>query len=339
MHMADALLSPAVGGAMYALGAAAVTYSAVKVKKDDLGEKKLPVMAVSGAFVFAAQMINFTIPGTGSSGHIGGGVLLAAMLGGAPALLTIAAVLIIQCLFFADGGLLALGANIFNIGVIPCLLAFPLIYKPILKRGFTFKRLTAASVITVVVGLQLGAFGVVLETLASGVTELPFGTFAVLMQPIHLAIGLIEGIITAAVLGFVYKMRPEIMESTVAGTPVGSQVSVKRVITVLAAATVIVGGALSLFASSNPDGLEWAIINTAGTAELEAADDIRQSAAQLQEKISFMPDYDYATAGEEGSSTGTTVAGIVGGAMTFVLAGVTGLLITLSKKKKGAAKA
>ncbi|NMA37698.1 MAG: energy-coupling factor ABC transporter permease, partial [Papillibacter sp.] len=151
MHMADALLSPAVGGTMLAASAAAVAYSAVKVKKDELNDKKLPVMAVAGAFVFAAQMINFTIPGTGSSGHIGGGMLLCALLGGAPALLSLAAVLIIQCLFFADGGLLALGSNIFNIGVIPCLIVYPLIYKPIVRKKLSIGRISAAAVISTVI--------------------------------------------------------------------------------------------------------------------------------------------------------------------------------------------
>ena len=217
MHMADALLSPAVGGAMYLASGAAVAYSTVKVKQNELGEKKLPLMAVAGAFVFAGQMINFTIPGTGSSGHIGGGILLAALLGGYPALLTIAAVLIIQSLFFADGGLLALGCNIFNMGVIPCLLVYPLIYKPIVRKGLSAGRIALASILSVVVGLQLGAFGVVLQTLASGVTALPFTTFTMLMQPIHLAIGIVEGLVTAAVLSFVYKARPEILESAATG--------------------------------------------------------------------------------------------------------------------------
>ncbi len=333
MHMADALLSPAVGGVMMAASAAAVVYSAVKIKKDELGEKKLPVMAVAGAFVFAAQMINFTIPGTGSSGHIGGGILLASMLGGFPAILTIAAVLIIQCLFFADGGLLALGCNIFNMGIIPCLLAYPLIYKPIMKKGFSYKRIMAASIISVVVGLQLGAFAVVLQTLASGVTELPFSTFLLAMQPIHLAIGVVEGIITAAVLSFVFKMRPELIESSVSGAPIKSSASVKGVVTVLIIATVVVGGALSWFASSNPDGLEWAMIKTAGTAELEAESGIHEGAAGVQGATAFMPDYDYASAGEDGSTTGTGVAGIVGGTLTFALAGLAGLLISKAKKK------
>ncbi len=337
MHMADALLSPAVGGVMYAASAASVVYATAKVKKDELGEKKLPIMAVAGAFVFAGQMINFTIPATGSSGHIGGGILLAATLGGFPALLTIAAVLIIQCLFFADGGLLALGCNIFNMGVIPCLVVYPLIFKPIVKKGFSYGRIALASVLAVIIGLQLGAFGVVLETLMSGVTALPFATFVALMQPIHLAIGLVEGIVTAAVLVFVYRMRPEIMENAASGTPVKKSVSVKGIVTVLIVLTVIVGGALSWFASSYPDGLEWAMEKTAGTAELETEGGIFESAADIQESTAFMPDYDYASVSEEGSSTGTSVAGILGGAMTFVLAGLAGFVISKTKKRKASA--
>lgn len=338
MHMMDALISPAVGGIMYAASVGAVVFSAAKVKKDELGEKKLPLMAVAGAFVFAAQMINFTIPGTGSSGHIGGGILLASMLGGFPALLTIAAVLIIQCLFFADGGLLALGCNIVNMGVIPCLLVYPLIYKPIIKKGLSYRRIAAASIISVVLGLQLGAFSVVLETLASGVTALPFKTFLALMQPIHLAIGLVEGIVTAAVISFVYKMRPEIMESVVSRSPIKSGTAIKGVVAALIGATLVIGGSLAWFASSNPDGLEWAIVKTAGTTELETSGGVYDSAAAVQEKTALMPDYDYAKAGEDGSSTGTSVAGIAGGAMTFVLAGATGLLISRAKKKKTTAQ-
>ena len=97
MHMADALVSPAVAGTMYAASAAAAAYSVKRVKIDDL-DKKIPVMGVMGAFVFAAQMINFTIPGTGSSGHLCGGMLLSAVLGPHAGFLTMIAVLAIQCL-------------------------------------------------------------------------------------------------------------------------------------------------------------------------------------------------------------------------------------------------
>jgi cobalt/nickel transport system permease protein len=80
MHMADALLSPAVGGAMWAGTLGTIVYSAKKLK-EKMDEKMIPLMGVLGAFIFAGQMINFTIPGTGSSGHIGGGMLLAILLG------------------------------------------------------------------------------------------------------------------------------------------------------------------------------------------------------------------------------------------------------------------
>ena len=111
MHMADALIAPAVGGAMYVCSAAAAGYSIKKVREEN-DPKKIPVMGIMGAFVFATQMMNFTIPGTGSSGHLCGGMLLSALLGPYAGFLTMIGVLLIQCLLFADGGILALGCNI-----------------------------------------------------------------------------------------------------------------------------------------------------------------------------------------------------------------------------------
>ena len=130
MHMADALLSPAVGGTMWGVAAGTIAYSSMKVKKE-LDDRKVPLMGVLGAFIFAAQMINFTIPATGSSGHLGGGLLLAILLGPYAAFLTIASVLVVQSLFFADGGILALGCNIFNLGFFPAFIAYPFIYRKI----------------------------------------------------------------------------------------------------------------------------------------------------------------------------------------------------------------
>lgn len=115
MHMADALLSPAVGGTMWAASAGTIAYCSSKVRKE-LDDSKIPLMGVLGAFIFAAQMINFSIPVTGSSGHLGGGLILSILLGPYATFLTIASVLMVQALFFADGGLLALGCNIFNLG-------------------------------------------------------------------------------------------------------------------------------------------------------------------------------------------------------------------------------
>lgn len=333
MHMADALLSPEVGITMCAVSGAALAYSAAKIKKEDLTEKKIPVIAVTGAFVFAAQMINFAIPATGSSGHIGGGILLAAMIGGLSGLLALAAVLVIQCLLFADGGLLALGCNIFNMGIIPCMIIYPLIFKPILKKGMSRCKIMLASVLSVTVALQLGAFGVVLQTETSGITVLPLGAFLAAMQPIHLAIGLVEGLITGAVLTFVYSARPEILNSTVNGTKIGGGVSLKKTVSVLALATLIVGGGVSLYASAYPDGLEWSMEKVAGTAQLESEHESVNEAAELQSKTAIMPDYDYAD-GEDRTLSGTTVAGIVGSILTFALAGAAAFIISLFKRRR-----
>src|SRR5512137_2856977 len=130
MHMADALLSPAVGGAMWAVSGGTLAFCARKVRSE-LDESKVPLMGVLGAFLFAAQMINFTIPATGSSGHLGGGLLLTILLGPYAAFLVVASVLVVQALFFADGGLLALGCNIFNLGFLPAFVAYPLCYRPL----------------------------------------------------------------------------------------------------------------------------------------------------------------------------------------------------------------
>ncbi|MGN0413389.1 MAG: energy-coupling factor ABC transporter permease, partial [Lachnospiraceae bacterium] len=210
MHMTDALLAPSVAGVMYAGSTLAAGYSIYQVKKNQKPEN-IPVMGVMGAFVFAAQMINFTIPGTGSSGHLCGGMMLSAILGPEAGFLTMIGVLLIQCLLFADGGLMALGANIWNMAFYGCFIGGYLIWKFIMKNGMSKKKITAASVLGCILTLQLGAFSVTLETLASDITELPFAAFVGVMQPIHLAIGLVEGLITAAVLAFIYEMRPELL--------------------------------------------------------------------------------------------------------------------------------
>lgn len=337
MHMADALLSPAVGLSMWAASAGAMTFSAAKIRREELSDHKLPIMAVAGAFVFAAQMINFTLPGTGSSGHLGGGMLLAALLGGYPALLTISAVLVIQSLFFADGGLLALGCNILNMGVIPCLLVYPLIFKPLSRSGLTAKKTSLAVILSAVVSLQLGSLAVVLQTTASGITQLPFSAFLALMQPIHLAIGIVEGIVTAAILAFVRQMRPEILQGTPAPKSFTGRVSVKKTLIILLIVALFLAGGLSVFASAYPDGLEWSIAKVAGTADLPAKGGLTVFLADIQQALALMPDYDYAAGGENRSVPSVSVAGLIGTGLTFALAGLTGLAITVAKKRKKAA--
>lgn len=329
MHMSDALVSATVGGVMYAVSAGTIGYS-LKKYKDQLDEKKVPLMGVMGAFIFTAQMINFTIPGTGSSGHIGGGILLAAILGPIPAAIVLTTVLLIQALFFADGGILAFGCNVFNMAIVSCLIAYPLIFKPIVKKGFSKGKIISASILSVVIGLQLGAFSVVLETLISGKTELPFASFVVLMQPIHLAIGVIEGIVTAAVLCYVYSIKPEIIESTVNGDKINNT-GLRKVIVTIVIFAVLVGGGLSLFASQYPDGLEWSTAKVTGTEDIEAEGKVYDAFSNIQEKTSVMPDYNFK--GNE-SDVGTSTAGIIGGAVTLIVALGIGKLINIRKVKK-----
>jgi cobalt/nickel transport system permease protein len=325
MHMADALISPGVGATMWVASAGLIGYCSKKVRTV-LDDRRVPLMGVLGAFIFAAQMINFAIPGTGSSGHLGGGIMLAILLGPHAAFLVIASVLVVQALFFADGGLLALGCNIFNLGFFPCLLVYPLVAKCFMTGRPTPVQLWLGAVFAAVLGLQMGAFAVVLETRLSGVSDLPLGPFLALMQPIHLAIGIVEGVATAAVVTFVWKARPEILETATPATyPIG------RILVGLLLAAALTAGILSWFASSRPDGLEWAMLKASGTQEPALPEHgIHESLDGIQQKTALLPDYDFASqesAAGEGSAetwpaidTGTTAAGLVGGVLCLLVA-------------------
>lgn len=327
MHMADALISPAIGATFWVASAAGIAYSAKKVK-ESCDEGRMPLMGVLAAFIFAAQMINFTLPGTGSSGHLGGGLILAILLGPWAGFLAMASVLTVQALFFADGGLLALGCNIFNLGVPTCFIAYPLIYRPLIAASPSAHRTLAVSLLAAVAGLQLGAFAVVLETVLSGISQLPFGTFVLAMQPIHLGIGIVEGLVTAAVVTFVYKARPDfISASELVKT---SALSLKQLALTLLVVALLTGGFVSWFASAQPDGLEWSLAKVSGKKELKSPEQgIHSTLDAWQEKTAILPDYGFK--GEEGSKTGTSTAGIVGG---FIVLGIIGGISLLLRKGK-----
>ncbi len=333
MHMADALISPAVGGTMWAASAGALAWSARRLRQQ-ADDRRVPLMGVLGAFVFAAQMLNFTIPLTGSSGHLGGGLLLAILLGPHAAFIVMASVLAVQALFFADGGLLALGCNLFNLGVYPAFIAHPLLYRPLAGAAWNPRRAGLASMVAAVAGLQLGAFSVVLQTTLSGISSLPFSSFALLMSPIHLAIGAVEGLATAGVIAFVARSRPELVtgETATAAPAVG----LRPVASALLAAAVLTGGVASWFASTRPDGLEWSIFAVTGKEEVESESRLHARMARIQEGTAFLPDYDFKvpasgraadgdSAGDPDADSwpavnaGTTVAGWVGGALVLIL--------------------
>ena len=342
MHMADALISPAVGLTMWGASAATIAYCSKKVQaKADSGI--VPLMGVLGAFIFAAQMINFTIPVTGSSGHLGGGMILAVLLGPYAAFITIASVLVVQALFFADGGLLALGCNIVNLGFFPSFIAYPLIYRKIIGTAPTPIKISIASMIAAVAGLQLGAFGVVVETASSGISALPFATFLAVMQPIHLAIGIIEGVVTAAVISFVYTAKPEILQSVMEAGPIGAH-RIRSIALVFLAVAVITGGILSWFASEHPDGLERSITKVIGQEELKGEEKgLHGSLAALQSSLAFLPGYSFKKAADAkpaagrghpaeekktaGSKLGTSISGIVGGTITLALCFLIGFML------------
>ncbi len=333
MHMSDALVAPTVAATMYACSAAAAGFSARKVRLHE-DSKKIPLMGIMGAFVFAAQMINFTIPGTGSSGHIAGGMLISAILGPFAGFITMIAVLAIQCLLFADGGLLALGCNVWNIAFYGCFLGTALLWKPFMKKGIRRSKILISSVLGCVITLQLGAFSVVLETYFSGITELPFSVFVATMQPIHLAIGLVEGLITAAVLIFIHEARPELLQR---GEREGhkdgklGRLSYKTTLLVLAITFVVIGGVISLFASSHPDGLEWSIEKIVGSTELASSGEIYTVSEQIQEKTAFLPDYSWKNSD---SASATSISGILGGSLVIVVCILTCRVLSLVRKRK-----
>ena len=335
MHMADALVSPAVGGTMWLVTAGLVAHCSRNVRQDRR-ENLTPMMGVLGAFVFAAQMINFSIPGTGSSGHLGGGLLLAILLGPYPALLVIASVLTVQALFFADGGLLALGCNIFNMGVYPAFIAYPLIYRFLAGQGGG-RALWVAAIAAGVAGMELGAFSVVLQTTASGISELTFGSFLLLMLPVHLAIGIVEGAATGAVVSFVSRARPQVFSGSLSAQV--PQYTRSIWISLLLSAFLI-GGVVSWFASSAPDGLEWSIAKLTGGEEIRTSQGrVEKILAKVQGLTSILPDYSFrgpeapdqsAPPADEkwpAVSAGTSAAGVLGGLITLVLASGAGFAL------------
>ncbi len=323
MHMADALLSPAVGGTVWAASAATLAWCARSLRRE-LADLKIPLMGVLGAFVFAAQMINFTIPGTGSSGHLGGGLLLAILLGPCAGFITLASILTVQALFFADGGLLALGCNIFNLGVFTCFVAYPLIYRPLAGGRPNRLRIGTASLLAAVAGLQLGAFGVVLQTSLSGVAELPLASFALLMQPIHLAIGGIEGLVTAAVILYLQRISPEVLQAQ------PHDLKLLRIVPVLLLAALLLAGGLSYYASEHPDGLEWSISRVIGNQEMPRVEhDLRAELHGLQENTAVMPDY---ALPDDRAGRSVGLAGVVGSLVTLALLLLIGWLLRRGRR-------
>lgn len=334
MHMADALLSVPVALTMAAASATALAWAAQRVARR--GAEHMPALGgVLAAFVFALQMVNFAIPGTGASGHLGGGLLLAVLLGPAAALLAIASVLTVQALVFADGGLLALGANIFNLGVLPCLVVYPLLYRPLAGRAPSARRMALAAWVSALVALLLGALAVVLQTQASGISSLPASTFAWLMLPVHGAIGIGEGLATAALLLFLHRHAPELLPAARMRGPAAAP---RRGLRHALVATALTGGVLAWFASPLPDGLEWSVARAAGAQGVpEPAQGLHPWLHQVQQRVAVLPDYALPGKAHDAEAQAdptwpapaaeTSLAGIAGAGLTLLLLAGIGWLL------------
>jgi len=215
VHIPDGFLSHGINAATFIISAGACAYGVKRVNRN-FGEKEVPLMGVTAAFIFAAQMINFPIAG-GTSGHFLGAVFSSVLLGPWAALLIMTIVLIVQCLGFADGGLTALGSNIFNMGIIGALGGygiFVLLYSLFQKsrRGF-FIAVIVSSWLSIVMGASAAA----IELAISGTSPLQIALSA--MAGIHAVIGVGEAIITTAAVSLILKTRPDLVVSYSPPTP------------------------------------------------------------------------------------------------------------------------
>jgi cobalt/nickel transport system permease protein len=307
MHMSDALLSPAVGLGFGAATAGLLVTTARRATAEEGYERRLPLMGVLGAFVFAAQMVNFAIPGTGSSGHLAGGTLLALLLGPSAAFVVLASVLTVQALFFADGGLLALGCNVFNMGFWPSFV-FIALHRRIARAVPGPAGVSLGAAACAVLSLELGALGVVVQTALSGRAEVPFQKLALLMLGIHLPIALVEGLVTAGVARFVAQLAPD---RVAASGPAGGRVPL---LAALAGVAVFLGTVGASLASARPDGLEWSLARALPAAPAPHRDGLGGWLARAQERVALLPDYGFrGVERRPGLDPGASSAGLLGG--------------------------
>jgi cobalt/nickel transport system permease protein len=208
MHLPDGFLSPPVWGLLDALAVATLGVCVVRSKRD-LPEGRVPRMGMLGAFVFAAQMVNIPVA-SGTSGHLLGGVLVATMVGPEAATLVMASVFLIQCLLFQDGGILALGANVVNMGLSGTLGGYLLLRAGLRVAPPRFRD--AAVFLAAWATVVLSSALVSVELAASG--TVPLVPSLVAMTGVHAIVGLVEGGITVAVVRFVERVHPESLADT-----------------------------------------------------------------------------------------------------------------------------
>ncbi len=307
LHIPDGFLSTPVAILFWILSAIVIAIALRRVNAD-LGERHVPMMGVLAACIFAGQMLNFAVAG-GTSGHLLGAALAAILLGPWAAVLVMTSVLGVQALIFQDGGLLALGANIFNMGIIGAFVGH--------FAYTTLRRLSGNRAWGIFAGGFIGAWlAVVISALACALQLALSGTspanIAVpAMGGVHVLIGIGEGLITVGALAFIYVARRDLL-GIGEGKPAGKAVWVAGLVIALALAI------MSPLASAHPDGLEWVA---------EQAGFLHQAASA---PYSIIPDY--VMPGVSNEALATIIAGIVG---VVIVAAVVGALALSRRNAQG----
>jgi cobalt/nickel transport system permease protein len=296
MHIPDGFLSVLVSVILWILSIVAIGYALRRVGQD-LGERQVPLMGVLAAAIFAGQMLNFTVAG-GTSGHLMGAAIATILLGPWAAIIVLTTVVGIQALIFQDGGLLALGANIFNMGVVGVTVSY-FTYTTLKKLlGEQKWTLFVNGFITAWLSIFIASLAAALELAASGTS--PANIAVPAMGGIHALIGIGEGLITVGALAFIYAARRDILESGKTA-PAGG-----KVIWAVGLGIAILLAVFSPLASAHPDGLEW-------VAEQKGFLDVAQG--PLYELI---PDYVFP--GISNEAFATIIAGIIGSLIVFGVA-------------------
>lgn len=309
MHIPDGMLEARTWIPAW-LGSAGVLAYGIRRVRQTLSDGTIVMMAVMAALIFALQMLNFPVAG-GTSGHFAGGAAAAIVLGLWPAMLVMAAVLTVQALFFADGGITALGANMLTLAVVAPLVGWTvhrIIVRPTSSRGarlgasFTAAWLSCVSA-AIVAALMLWLSG-----------RAPLVPVVGVMGMWHVLIGIGEGVITAGLVGYLLAVRPDLLD---AGRPIDVRVARKALVGLGALAFVAAG--LSFVASSSPDGLEYAYEHVGGAL------------ADVTLLGSPMPDYLMPGIGNE------TLAGILAGIVGVIVTGVLAYTLLTALRARRAA--
>ena len=298
LHIPDGFLNLIISLLFWAITAITVGIAISKTNKS-LGEKQIPLMGVMAAFIFAAQMLNFPVAG-GTSGHFLGGALAAIVLGPWAAILVMTAVIAVQGLLFQDGGLLVMGANIFNMGILTAVIGYGL-YRAAARRSKGTRYAVAG--IGAWIAVLAAALVTSLQLWLSGTSQLQIVLPA--MLGVHVLIGIGEAIITVAALTFIEQTRPDLLSEKATAEKGG------RGWIYIGVVVALIAVLLSPLASASPDGLERVAENI-GFLELG------QSAP-----YQILPDYTSPFLGETALST--IVAGAVGALVVLGLIVVVGM--------------